>query len=89
MIEKLTSIIDPTGDYSLHDSQKSTISSHSAIQSSIVHIIGTGLTPTLMNLPLSTLLILSRSDVVLFDSLGLALDKIQQIVPSHCDLVWW
>jgi len=56
-------------------------------QSSIVHIIGTGLTPTLLNLPLSTLHILSQADVVLYDSLGLSYQDICQIVPKHCDVI--
>jgi len=50
-INKLVSIIDPNGDDSkLQSSSK---------QSSKVHIIGSGLCPTLLNLPLSTLHILS------------------------------
>mmetsp|Transcript_11791 Transcript_11791/g.25121 ORF Transcript_11791/g.25121 Transcript_11791/m.25121 type:complete len:411 (+) Transcript_11791:69-1301(+) len=54
---------------------------------SVVHIIGTGLTPTLLNLPLSTLHILSEADVVLYDSLGLSYKDICQIVPKHCDVI--
>ncbi|KAL9184054.1 hypothetical protein ACHAXT_002140 [Thalassiosira profunda] len=56
-------------------------------QSSIVHIIGTGLCPTLLNLPLSTLLILSEADVVLYDSLGLSHEDIRRVVPPHCDVI--
>ena len=55
--------------------------------SSIVHIIGTGLNPTLLNLPLSTLLLLSRADVVLYDSLGLNMADIARIVPAHCEVI--
>lgn len=55
--------------------------------SAVVHIIGTGLTPTLLNLPLSTLHILSQADVVLYDSLGLSHNDIYQIVPRNCQLI--
>ncbi|KAL9184038.1 hypothetical protein ACHAXT_002124 [Thalassiosira profunda] len=58
-----------------------------AEQSSIVHIIGTGLCPTLLNLPLSTLLILSEADVVLYDSLGLSYEDIRRVVPPHCEVI--
>ncbi|KAL3826964.1 hypothetical protein ACHAXA_000028 [Cyclostephanos tholiformis] len=77
-IEGLVSIINPMYDPPLGGSNT---------QTSIVHIIGTGLSPTLMNLPLSILHILSRSDVVLYDSLGLSYEDIRRIVPNHCDLV--
>ncbi|EED89375.1 uroporphyrin-iii C-methyltransferase, partial [Thalassiosira pseudonana CCMP1335] len=52
-----------------------------------VHIIGTGLTPSLLSLPLSTLKILSRADVVLYDSLGLSYKDICQVVPQHCEVI--
>ncbi|KAL3799531.1 hypothetical protein HJC23_008658 [Cyclotella cryptica] len=55
--------------------------------SSVVHIIGTGLTPTLLSLPLSTLHILSQADVVLYDSLGLSYKDICQIVPRNCQVI--
>lgn len=55
--------------------------------SSVVHIIGTGLTPSLLSLPLSTLNILCRADVVLYDSLGLSYDDISLIVPNHCEVI--
>ncbi|KAL3773390.1 hypothetical protein ACHAW5_010996 [Stephanodiscus triporus] len=55
--------------------------------SAVVHIVGTGLSPTLMDLPLSTLLVLSRADVVLYDSLGLSGEDIRRIVPERCDVV--
>ena len=77
-IDKLVSIIDPTGDNSKLQSSK---------QSSKVYIIGSGLCPTLLNLPLSTLHILSQADVVLYDSLGLSYEDIMQIVPQHCDVI--
>ena len=54
---------------------------------SIVHIIGTGLTPNLLSLPLSTLHLLSRADVVLYDSLGLAYEDICKVVPKHCEVI--
>ena len=77
-VDKLVSIIDPTGDNSKLQSSK---------QSSKVHIIGSGLCPTLLNLPLSTLHILSHADVVLYDSLGLSYEDIIQIVPTHCEVI--
>ena len=80
-IDKLVSIIDPTGDNSKLQS------STSSKQSSKVNIIGSGLSPTLLNLPLSTLHILSQADVVLYDSLGLSYDDIMQIVPTHCEVI--
>jgi len=55
--------------------------------SSIVHIIGTGLTPSLFSLPLSTLHLLSQADVVLYDSLGLSYHDIYQIVSRDCAVV--
>ena len=53
----------------------------------IVHIIGTGLTPNLLSLPLSTLHLLSQADVVLYDSLGLARQDICKVVPKHCEVI--
>ncbi|KAL7529878.1 hypothetical protein ACHAXR_006656 [Thalassiosira sp. AJA248-18] len=76
-IENLVSIID----------EPLSPPSAAANQSSIVHIIGTGLCPTLLNLPLSTLYILSQADVVLYDSLGLSYRDICQIVPKHCEVI--
>jgi siroheme synthase len=52
-----------------------------------VHIIGTGLTPTLLSLPLSTLHVLSQADIVLYDSLGLSYNDISQIVPRNCQVI--
>ena len=78
-IQKLVNIIDDD-----HDASKSCTEN----QPSIVHIIGTGLCPTLLNLPLSTLQILSQADVVLYDSLGLSYEDICQIVPTHCEVIW-
>ena len=80
-INKLVSIIDPTGNNSKLQS------STSSKQSSKVHIIGSGLCPTLLNLPLSTLHILSQADVVLYDSLSLSYEDIMQIVPTHCEVI--
>ncbi|KAL7475376.1 hypothetical protein ACHAW6_001294 [Cyclotella cf. meneghiniana] len=56
--------------------------------SAVVHIIGTGLTPTLLSLPLSTLHILSQADFVLYDSLGLSHNDIYHIVPRNCQLIF-
>ena len=78
-IDKLVSIIDPAGDNSKLQSPSK--------QSSKVHIIGSGLCSTLLNLPLSTLHILSQADVVLYDSLGLSYEDIMQIVPTHCEVI--
>ena len=78
-IQKLVNIIDDD-----HDASQSCNEN----QPSIVHIIGTGLCPTLLNLPLSTLQILSQADVVLYDSLGLSYEDICQIVPTHCEVIW-
>ena len=54
---------------------------------SVVNIIGTGLTPTLLSLPLSTLHMLSQADVVLYDSLGLSHHDISRIVPNSCKVI--
>ena len=78
-IDKLASIIDPI--YANNDSTTPWQSS------TVVHIIGTGLCPTLLNLPLSTLQILSQADVVLYDSLGLSYEDIIQIVPPYCEVI--
>ena len=85
-IDKLVSIIGPD-DSSKTVQSMSSLSSSSTTQSSIVHIIGTGLCPTLLNLPLSTLHILSQADVVLHDSLGLSYQDIIKIVPKHCEVI--
>jgi siroheme synthase len=72
----------------LSTNQRTRASSPSDSSSSaVVHIIGTGLSPTLLSLPLTTLKILSDADVVLYDSLGLPYHDICQIVPQHCELV--
>ena len=86
-IDKLVSIIGPDDSSKTAQSMSSLASSASTTQSSIVHIIGTGLYPTLLNLPLSTLHILSQADVVLYDSLGLSYQDIIQIVPKHCEVI--
>eukprot|EP00970_Alexandrium_tamarense_P001541 scaffold164_cov212-Alexandrium_tamarense.AAC.13 len=82
-IESLASIIDPT----VNSIPTTTTSSSNDKSSSVVHIIGTGLTPSLLSLPLSTLHILSRADVVLYDSLGLSYKDICQVVPQHCEVI--
>jgi len=84
-IQQLASIIDPTGT-SLNN-YLSEASSSSTSHHSIVHIIGTGVTPTLLNLPLSTLFLLSQADVVLYDSLGLTQHDIRRIVPDNCEVI--
>jgi len=96
IIERTTNALPPA-DSPLNSSPKnmattttSTTTSSSTDRSSsysIVHIIGTGLNPTLLNLPLSTLLLLSRADVVLYDSLGLSMADISRIVPAHCEVI--
>ena len=85
-IQQLASIIDPTGTLlNNYPSVASSLSSPS--HHSIVHIIGTGVTPTLLNLPLSTLFLLSQADVVLYDSLGLSQHDIRRIVPDDCEVL--
>ena len=88
-IEKLAITIERTDahTYSLNSSTSNSYSTNDSSSSSIVHIIGTGLNPTLLNLPISTLLLLSRADVVLYDSLGLTIHDITRIVPNHCEVI--
>lgn len=86
-IQHLVSIIDPkinphTDHLSVPSQSKSPTHRHS-----IVHIIGTGVTPSLVNLPLSTLFILSQADVVLYDALGLSHDDIRRIIPNDCEII--
>ena len=81
-IQKVVAVLNCT-DYK----RTSTASISDKKCSSVVHIIGTGLTPSLLSLPLSTLSILCQADVVLYDSLGLSYDDICQIVPNHCEVV--
>lgn len=64
-----------------------TVQTTSPPSSSTVHVIGTGLTPNLLSLPLSTLYTLSRADAVLYDSLGLSERDIRRVVPPHCELI--
>ena len=84
-IANLVSIIDSS------DSSKNaspSLSPHSTTSSSsIVHVIGTGLTPSLLSLPLSTIHTLSKADVVLYDSLGLSHKDICIVVPKHCEVI--
>ena len=49
-----------------------------------VYIIGTGVSNEVINLPLSTLAILSRAAVVLHDNLSLSEDEIRKVVPEGC-----
>ena len=49
-----------------------------------VYIIGTGVSNEVINLPLSTLVILSRAAVVLHDNLSLSEDEIRKVVPEGC-----
>ena len=78
-IKNLASILD--------SDQSVTPMTQSSDCSSTVHIIGTGLNPSLSSLPLSTLHILSEADVVLCDSLGLSYEDICQIVPKDCEVI--
>ena len=47
-------------------------------------IIGTGVSNEVINLPLSTLAILSKASVVLHDNLSLSEDEIRKVVPEGC-----
>ncbi len=89
-IQNLASIIDlsdnPCTENDLPSTQSESQPQLKCIPTT-VHIIGTGLTPTLMSLPLSTLLLLSKADVVLYDSLGLSRDDICKVVPKHCEVI--
>uniref|UniRef100_A0A7S4JPE8 uroporphyrinogen-III C-methyltransferase n=1 Tax=Odontella aurita TaxID=265563 RepID=A0A7S4JPE8_9STRA len=49
-----------------------------------VHIIGTGLSDRASSLPLRTLSVLSRADVVLHDALSLPESQIRLVVPDGC-----
>lgn len=50
------------------------------------YIIGTGLSDRVIDLPLSTLSILSCADVVLYDSLSLPVGEICRVTPQNCVL---
>eukprot|EP00984_Skeletonema_dohrnii_P003229 scaffold1073_cov113-Skeletonema_dohrnii-CCMP3373.AAC.2 len=82
-IERLVSLIGPPDDDNLVKPPTQNAQHHP----STVHIIGTGLTPTLLSLPLSTLHLLSQADAVLYDSLGLAYEDIFKVVPKHCEVI--
>lgn len=87
-IERLVSLIGPSDEDNLvKPPLDSTADQDTQHHQSIVHIIGTGLTPTLLSLPLSTLHLLSRADAVLYDSLGLAYEDICKIVPNQCEVI--
>ena len=87
-IERLVSLIGPSAEDNLvKPPPDSTADQHTQHHPSIVHIIGTGLTPTLLSLPLSTLHLLCQADAVLYDSLGLAYEDICKIVPNHCEVI--
>ncbi len=49
-----------------------------------VYIVGTGLSNKSIDLPLSTLAILSKASVVLHDNLSLPADEIRKVVPESC-----
>ena len=49
-----------------------------------VYIIGTGVSNEAINLPLSTLAILSKASVVLHDNLSLPAEEIRKVVPEGC-----
>lgn len=86
-IERLVTLIGPTDKEENVVKPPSDGEADNHHSPSIVHIIGTGLTPTLLSLPLSTLHLLSQADVVLYDSLGLSHDDICKVVPTHCDVI--
>src|SRR6056300_698418 len=88
-IERLVTLIGPTDDEeeSVVKPPSDGEADNNHHSPSIVHIIGTGLTPTLLSLPLSTLHLLSQADVVLYDSLGLSHDDICRVIPTHCDVM--
>lgn len=88
-IEQLVSLIGPSSSAQDNLGQPPLLdpTSKHPHTPSIVHIIGTGLTPTLLSLPLSTLHLLSQADVVLYDSLGLAYEDICKVVPNHCKVI--
>lgn len=86
-IERLVTLIGPTAGEENVVKPPSDGEADNHHSPSIVHIIGTGLTPTLLSLPLSTLHLLSQADAVLYDSLGLSHDDICRVVPTHCDVV--
>ncbi|KAK1746815.1 uroporphyrin-III C-methyltransferase [Skeletonema marinoi] len=82
-IERLVSLIGPPDD----DNIVKPPTQNAQQNPSIVHIIGTGLTPSLLSLPLSTLHLLSQADAVLYDSLGLAYEDICKVVPKQCEVI--
>jgi siroheme synthase len=84
-IESLVSLIGPSS--SEDNLVKPPPSEKNTHHPSIVHIIGTGLTPNLLSLPLTTLHLLSQADAVLYDSLGLAHEDICRVVPQHCEVI--
>ena len=86
-IERLVTLIGPTNEEENVVKPPSDGEADNHHSPSIVHIIGTGLTPTLLSLPLSTLHLLSQADVVLYDSLGLSHDDICRVVPKYCDVI--
>ena len=49
-----------------------------------VYIVGTGLSNKSIDLPLSTLAILSKASAVLHDNLSLPADEIRKVVPESC-----
>jgi len=89
-IERLVSLIGPSSaDDNIvkpPPSDPATNPKH-VLHPSIVHIIGTGLTPNLLSLPLTTLHLLSKADAVLYDSLGLSHEDICKIVPKNCEVI--
>ena len=52
----------------------------------VVHLLGTGITGSLLDMPLSSLQLLSQADVVLYDALSLSLQDIGRVVRSDCIL---
>ena len=82
----LKSLRDDNDDKETAAAATTSSSSSCSSETTMVHIIGSGISGTLESLPLSTLSILSNADVVLYDSLSLPLQELKKIVPSHCIL---
>ena len=89
-IERLVSLIggpSDEGDNLVKPLPSDPMNQNTHHHPSIIHIIGTGLSPTLLSLPLTTLHRLSQADAVLYDSLGLAYEDICKVVPKHCEVI--
>lgn len=78
--EKLQSLLS-----SLDSTTRNTSSQEDAT-TTVVHLLGTGITGSLLDMPLSSLALLSQADVVLYDNLSLPKEDIQVLVKSTCVL---